>query len=59
MLGNVFDPFFSTKATGEGNGLGLSMVYGFVSQSDGDVSIYSEEGQGTVVKIHLPRAADA
>ncbi len=59
VLGRAFDPFFTTRPLGQGTGLGLSMVYGFVQQSGGQVLLRSKEGHGTTVTIYLPRHLEA
>jgi PAS domain S-box-containing protein len=55
VMARALDPFYTTKPTGEGTGLGLSMIYGFAKQSNGQVRLYSEVGSGTTARIYLPR----
>ena len=57
VIARAFDPFFTTKPLGQGTGLGLSMIYGFAKQSGGQVRIYSEVGEGTTMRLYLPRHA--
>jgi signal transduction histidine kinase len=59
VLSHAFDPFFTTKGDGEGNGLGLSMAYGFVKQTGGHIKLCSAPGKGTTVRLYFPRCREA